>query len=206
MLFFNLCRTFGIKSWFCSDLKPIHSKLWYEESFQLWLFCLAFHYLPRMWRVFLFLLPMLPMLPMHEQYRLYGLNYKADIEDAVKSWFFFEALKLGYLIHLHPLDNAHAEHTTQKSPVNLSTYRTLLRRERDSNPRYLAVRRFSRPVHSTTLPSLHANYGRLFVFASAKIHNVWQYAKYLLYFFRRLLTVASWCANVQTYRCKELTS
>ena len=67
-----------------------------------------------MWRVFLFLLPMLPMLPMHELYRLYGLNYKADIEDAVKSWFFFEALKLGYLIHLHPLDNAHAEHTTKK--------------------------------------------------------------------------------------------
>ncbi len=28
------------------------------------------------------------------------------------------------------------------------------RRERDSNPRYLSVRRFSRPVHSTTLPSL----------------------------------------------------
>lgn len=37
---------------------------------------------------------------------------------------FFEALKLGYLIHLHPLDNAHAEHTTQKSPVSLSTCRT----------------------------------------------------------------------------------
>ena len=28
------------------------------------------------------------------------------------------------------------------------------RRERDSNPRYLSVRRFSRPVHSTTLPPL----------------------------------------------------
>ena len=28
------------------------------------------------------------------------------------------------------------------------------RRERDSNPRYLSVRRFSRPVQSTTLPSL----------------------------------------------------
>ena len=28
---------------------------------------------------------------------------------------FFEALKLGYLIHLPPLDNAHAEHTTQKA-------------------------------------------------------------------------------------------
>ena len=29
-----------------------------------------------------------------------------------------------------------------------------LRRRRDSNPRYLAVRRFSRPVHSTALPLL----------------------------------------------------
>ncbi len=45
--------------------------------------------------MFLFLLPMLPMLPIHELYRFYGLNYKAGIEDAVKSWFFFEALKLG---------------------------------------------------------------------------------------------------------------
>ena len=79
---------------------------------------------------------MLPMLPMHELYRLYGLNYKADIKEAVKSWFFFEALKLGYLIHLHPLDNAHAEHTTKKSPVNLSIYRILLRRERDFIPLY----------------------------------------------------------------------
>ena len=35
--------------------------------------------------MFLFPLPMLSMLPMHELYRLYGLNYKADIEDAVKS-------------------------------------------------------------------------------------------------------------------------
>ena len=51
--------------------------------------------------------------------------------------------------------NAHAEYTTKKSPANLAIYRTLLRRERDSNPRYLSVRRFSRPVHSTTLPSLH---------------------------------------------------
>ena len=30
----------------------------------------------------------------------------------------------------------------------------ILRRERDSNPRYLSVRRFSRPVQSTTLPPL----------------------------------------------------
>ena len=39
---------------------------------------------------------------------------------------FFEALKLGYLIHLHPLDNAHAEHTTNKSPVSLSTCRAFI--------------------------------------------------------------------------------
>lgn len=31
---------------------------------------------------------------------------------------FFEALKLGYLIHLHPLDNAYAEHTIQKEGVS----------------------------------------------------------------------------------------
>lgn len=30
------------------------------------------------------------------------------------------------------------------------------RRERDSNPRYLAVRRFSRPLQSITLPSLQS--------------------------------------------------
>ena len=34
----------------------------------------------------------------------------------------------------------------KKSPVNRKIYRTLLRRERDSNPRYLSVRRFSRPL------------------------------------------------------------
>ena len=37
---------------------------------------------------------------------------------------------------------------------HLSYYTILLRRGRDSNPRYLAVQRFSRPPHSTTLPPL----------------------------------------------------
>ena len=32
---------------------------------------------------------------------------------------------------------------------------SFLRKERDSNPRYLSVRRFSRPLQSTTLPSFH---------------------------------------------------
>ena len=34
----------------------------------------------------------------------------------------------------------------------------ILRRGRDSNPRYLSVRRFSRPVQSTTLPPLQRFY------------------------------------------------
>ena len=35
----------------------------------------------------------------------------------------------------------------------------MLRRKRDSNPRYLAVQRFSRPPHSTTLPPLRSGVG-----------------------------------------------
>lgn len=35
---------------------------------------------------------------------------------------FFEALKLGYLIHLHPLDNAHAERTKRKGGNHLRDY------------------------------------------------------------------------------------
>ena len=39
-----------------------------------------------------------------------------------------------------------------------------LRRERDSNPRYLSVRRFSRPVQSTTLPPLQGfNFNKIVV-------------------------------------------
>ena len=59
------------------------------------------------------------------------------------------------LLIVNVIFEGHARVIIKKSPVNLAIYRTLLRRERDSNPRYLSVRRFSRPVHSTTLPSLH---------------------------------------------------
>ena len=42
-----------------------------------------------------------------------------------------------------------------KKKPNLSVGLSIaLRRKRDSNPRYLAVQWFSRPPHSTTLPSL----------------------------------------------------
>ena len=38
--------------------------------------------------------------------------------------------------------------------LNYDDFKLFWRRERDSNPRYLAVQRFSRPPQSTTLPSL----------------------------------------------------
>ena len=45
--------------------------------------------------------------------------------------------------------------TDESFQINLSfSSVSFLRRERDSNPRYLSVQRFSRPPHSTTLPSL----------------------------------------------------
>ena len=67
------------------------------------------------------------------------------------------------------------------------------RRERDSNPRYLSVRRFSRPVHSTTLPSLQQEcvdvaspWTRLIrvhcSFASAKVHILFKTTKFLALF------------------------
>ena len=42
----------------------------------------------------------------------------------------------------------------KKIRKQLSLFPDFLRRGRDSNPRYLSVRRFSRPVQSTTLPPL----------------------------------------------------
>ena len=44
---------------------------------------------------------------------------------------------------------------------------SVLRRERDSNPRTLASLRFSRPVHSTSLPSLHSR----LPYAIKKVHK-----------------------------------
>ena len=44
-----------------------------------------------------------------------------------------------------------------------------LRRERDSNPRYLSVRRFSRPVQSTTLPPL-----QIFLLSKEVVFPFWR--------------------------------
>ena len=66
--------------------------------------------------------------------------------------------------------------------------RFFLRRERDSNPRYLSVQRFSRPPHSTTLPSLQDFLSEvLFLKSDAKVRFYFKSANssrvFLLFFF-----------------------
>ena len=61
-----------------------------------------------------------------------------------------------------PKRGATKKHKKKKSCKSFDL-QDFVRRERDSNPRYLSVRRFSRPVQSTTLPSLltcYASHGR----------------------------------------------
>ena len=65
-----------------------------------------------------------------------------------------------------------------------------MRRERDSNPRYLSVRRFSRPMQSTTLPSLQ-NFFRSasvewFLNCDAKVVTFRETTKFFLDFFRKI--------------------
>ena len=61
--------------------------------------------------------------------------------------------------------------TQKKKSCKSCDLQDSVRRERDSNPRYLSVRRFSRPVHSTTLPSLQFSRMTIawFLKASAKV-------------------------------------
>ena len=61
-----------------------------------------------------------------------------------------------------------------------------LRRERDSNPRYLAVQRFSRPPQSTTLPSLQNSFSEVLVFKSdAKVRLFFESANISVFFFEK---------------------
>ena len=73
--------------------------------------------------------------------------------------------------------------------------RTLVRisrRERDSNPRCLSARRFSRPVYSTTLPSLlqfrKTGFG---LKADAKVMPFFGITKFFRYFFTILPNIYS---------------
>ena len=59
-----------------------------------------------------------------------------------------------------------------------------LRKERDSNPRCLSARRFSRPVYSTTLPSfLTVRENWLWSKASAKVMPFFDITKFFAVFF-----------------------
>ena len=71
--------------------------------------------------------------------------------DSMKGFFKYSCVQGG---KLHGRSDSNARHLvleTSALPTELHPY---LRRERDSNPRYLTVQRFSRPPQSTTLPSL----------------------------------------------------
>ena len=84
----------------------------------------------------------------------------------------------------------------------------VLRRERDSNPRYLAVQRFSRPPQSTTLPSLQTSYPRVLVFKSdakvrlffdsASIRPVFFHLR-LFFIWKQLLTLFNESSNFRVY-------
>ena len=58
------------------------------------------------------------------------------------------------LLIVNVIFEGHARVIIKKKSCKSCDLQDSVRRERDSNPRYLSVRRFSRPVHSTTLPSL----------------------------------------------------
>ncbi len=58
------------------------------------------------------------------------------------------------LLIVNVIFEGHARVIIKKKSRKSCDLQDSVRRERDSNPRYLSVRRFSRPVHSTTLPSL----------------------------------------------------
>ena len=73
---------------------------------------------------------------------------KADADSALRALF-------NALSHKARTSSALWERALKRPPHLGAAYRhTLWRRRRDSNPRYLSVRRFSRPVHSTALPLL----------------------------------------------------
>ncbi len=75
-----------------------------------------------------------------------GATHRPQTHSAAPEWFF--NAKILWMLASQNFDI--------KKPVKPKGLTGLwsMRRRRDSNPRYLAVRRFSRPVHSTTLPLL----------------------------------------------------
>ena len=83
---------------------------------------------------------------------------------------------------LHGRSDSNARHLvleTSALPTELHPYE---RRERDSNPRYLSVQRFSRPPQSTTLPSLQSVCKSKLYFGLPKILKLffqtdWNYKK-----------------------------
>ena len=88
--------------------------------------------------------------PKHYSCRAYNNKKKGTFE------FPFLVRREGFFLRKRLRDNEPSGSHPLLSKRNKSNPKAalVLRRERDSNPRYLSVRRFSRPMQSTTLPSL----------------------------------------------------
>ena len=69
-----------------------------------------------------------------------------------------------------------------------------MRRERDSNPRYIAVQWFSRPPHSTTLPSLQRGH---------KNRNIFKYDVGFISFFHAIFLFVFCYLAIQFWRLKN---
>ena len=91
-----------------------------------------------------------------------SLNTKKGLANSCKSLFLAEreGLTSPSLRCREPPCNKKADKILQITLSILSAF--FLRRERDSNPRYLSVQRFSRPPQSTTLPSLQNFFWKCF--------------------------------------------
>ena len=104
-------------------------------------------------------------------------NHRDDLSHAeigLKSWINFQKPSLPALHFLFPalVKAGLGSSLNKKCP-----FRGFLfwRRERDSNPRRLAPQRFSRPPHSTALPSLRGKNTRRMGFSKKTFLSVWFY-------------------------------
>ena len=69
--------------------------------------------------------------------------------------------------------DSNSEYKKKCKPRKCLIYTSCWRRDRDSNPGYLAVQRFSRPPQSTTLPPLQNSFVRVLPFKSdAKVRKI----------------------------------
>ena len=79
----------------------------------------------------------------------------------------------------------HEYRNTEKKECKPQDLHSSSRRERDSNPRYLSVQRFSRPPQSTTLPSLQNSFQEGFLSKAMQRYNLFLNLQAYLHIFSK---------------------